>query len=201
MTGLLGPLLTDPTVVYTKGFYHRAFHHQGHVVPDGGGRVTELVARPLLNMYWPALASFVQPLAGDYAGRRTILEQVPFVTGYGTELGLLVDLLELVGLDAMAQVDLGHRRHTHQNNEALGRMAAQIMLTAVTRLQRQDRMVMHGPPSTILTQFRRAESECGLYRELVVTDIAVSERPPLATQRVDPQVINHDNACGSEVLT
>jgi glucosyl-3-phosphoglycerate synthase len=201
VTGLLGPLLTDPTVVYTKGFYYRPFHHQAHVVPDGGGRVTELVARPLLNMYWPALAGFVQPLAGEYAGRRTILEQVPFVTGYGTELGLLIDLLELVGLDAMAQVDLGYRHHSHQNNEALGRMAGQIMLTAATRLQRQGRMVMDKPPSTMLAQFCRAESESSLYRELIITDIAVPERPPLATQRVAPEVVYRDDTPGAEVLT
>ncbi|MFI5559982.1 hypothetical protein ACIA2T_11960 [Amycolatopsis japonica] len=90
------------------------------VEPDGGGRVTELVARPLLNMYWPELAGFVQPLAGEYAGRREVLEGIPFVTHYGVEVGHLIDLLELHGLDALAQ--------------ALGRMAAQIMLTLMDRL-------------------------------------------------------------------
>ena len=192
VTGLLGPLLTDPDVAYVKGFYYRTFDHQAHTVPDGGGRVTELVARPLLNMYWPQLAGFVQPLAGEYAGRRAVLEQVPFATGYGVELGLLVDVLELVGLDAMAQVDLGCRRHTHQNNEALGRMAGQIMLTAFKRLQRQGRIVMTEPPATLLAQFRRGDSGCGVHRELVVSDIAVPERPPLASQRVDPQYVNRE---------
>ncbi len=186
VTGLLGPLLTDPAVVFVKGFYHRPFDHQALTMLDGGGRVTELVARPLLNMYWPELAGFVQPLAGEYAGRRAVLEQVPFVTGYGVELGLLVDVLELVGLDAMAQVDLGCRRHTHQNNEALGRMAGQIMLTAFERLQRQGRIVITEPPATVLAQFRRGDSGYGIHRELVVTDIAVPERPPLAGQRSTP---------------
>lgn len=192
VTGLLGPLLTDPAVAFIKGFYHRPFDHQALTVPDGGGRVTELVARPLLNMYWPELAGFVQPLAGEYAGRRAVLEQVPFVTGYGVELGLLVDMVELVGLDAMAQVDLGSRRHTHQNNEALGRMAGQIMLTAFERLQRQGRIVMSEPPATVLAQFRRGDSGYGVHRELVVSDIAVPERPPLADQRVDPQHVSGD---------
>ncbi len=201
VTGLLGPLLTDPTLVYVKGFYYRPFNHPAHTLPDGGGRVTELVARPLLNMYWPELTGFVQPLAGEYAGRRNILEQVPFVTGYGTELGLLVDLLELVGLDAMAQVDLGYRLHTHQDNEALGRMAGQIMLTAFARLQRQGRLVMDEPPSTVLAQFRRGDSECGIHRELVVTDIAVQERPPLAVQRVADELVGQQYSGDTGILT
>ncbi len=192
VTGLLGPLLTDPTVAFIKGFYHRPFDHPAHPVPDGGGRVTELVARPLLNMYWPELAGFVQPLAGEYAGRRAVLEQVPFVTGYGVELGLLIDMVELVGLDAMAQVDLGCRRHTHQNNEALGRMAGQIMLTAFERLQRHGRIIMSEPPATVLAQFRRGESGYGIHRELVVSDIAVPEQPPLAGRCVDPPHGNED---------
>ncbi len=190
VTGLLGPLLTDPAVAFVKGFYYRPFDHQMHTVPDGGGRVTELVARPLLNMYWPELAGFVQPLAGEYSGRRTVLEQVPFVTGYGVELGLLIDVVELAGLDAMAQVDLGCRRHTHQNNEALGRMAGQIMLTAYERLQRQGRILTTEPPATMLAQFRRGNNGYGVHRELVVTDVAVPERPPLASQRVDPQHVS-----------
>lgn len=183
VTGLLGPVLTNPVVAFVKGFYHRPLEHERGTVPDGGGRVTELVARPLLNLYWPALAGFVQPLAGEYAARRDVLERVPFVTGYGVELGLLVDLLELVGLDAMAQVDLGSRRHAHQNNEALGRMASQIILTAVARLERQGRMVAEAPPATLLAQFRRGEHANDVCREIVVSDVAVPERPPLMWQR------------------
>lgn len=95
------------------------------------------MARPLLNLFWPELAGFVQPLAGEYAGRREVLERVPFVTGYGVETAMLIDLLELVGLDALAQVDLGERKHRHQDTAALGRMSAQIMLTAWSRLQRR----------------------------------------------------------------
>ena len=181
ITGLLGPLLTDQTVAYVKGFYHRPLVGEGHTVPDGGGRVTELVARPLLNLYWPELAGFVQPLAGEYAGRRQALEAVPFVTGYGVEVGLLVDLLDLVGLDAMAQVDLGYRQHRHQDNEGLGRMSAQIITAALGRRDRQRQVVMTGEPHPWLAQFRRGEpGAVGVGREVVVSHIAVPERPPLA---------------------
>ena len=110
VSGLLSPLLTDPSISFVKGFYHRPLTFSGHSEPDGGGRVTELVARPLLNLFWPGLAGFVQPLAGEFAARREVLERVPFVSGYGVEIAMLVDLLELVGLDALAQVDLGSAR-------------------------------------------------------------------------------------------
>src|SRR3954454_19176134 len=100
--GLLGPLLTDPQVVYVKGCYTRPLEIDGHVQTTGGGRVTELTARPLLNALWPELAGFVQPLGGEYAGRRSALEQVPFVSSYGVEVGLLIDLLRLGGLSSLA---------------------------------------------------------------------------------------------------
>jgi glucosyl-3-phosphoglycerate synthase len=181
VTGLLGPLLTDPSVAFVKGFYHRPLVGTTGVEPDGGGRVTELMARPLLNMFWPELAGFVQPLAGEYAGRRLVLERLPFVSGYGVETAMLIDLLELVGLDALAQVDLGERLHRHQNTEALGRMSAQILLTAWTRLHRQGWVLDTTPPAALLTQFRRGGEEAlpNLEREIVVTDVSVQERPPL----------------------
>lgn len=180
VTGLLGPLLTDPTVAFVKGFYHRPLVRSSGVEPEGGGRVTELVARPLLNLFWPELAGFIQPLAGEYAGRREILAQVPFVSGYGVEIAMLIDLLELVGLDALAQVDLGERLHRHQDTEALGRMAAQIILTAWSRLHRQGWVTSATPPAAVLTQFRRSGLN-GLPsgREVVVSDVSVHERPPL----------------------
>src|SRR3954447_5877826 len=116
--GLLGPLLIDPQVLYVKGCYTRPLEIDGHFQTTGGGRVTELTARPLLNALWPELAGFVQPLGGEYAGRRSALEQVPFVSSYGVEVGLLVDLFERHGLAGLAQVDLGVRRHTSQSQEA-----------------------------------------------------------------------------------
>lgn len=180
VTGLLGPLLTNPEIDYVKGYYRRALVQDGRIEPDGGGRVTELVARPLLNLHWPRLAGFVQPLAGEFAGRRSVLEAVPFVTQYGVELGLLIDLMELVGLDALAQVDLGHRQHRHQSNEQLGRMATQIMLTAFARLERSGVRALPVDPVR-LAQFRRGGPARHPVREVVITDIAVPERPPLAS--------------------
>lgn len=107
VSGIVGPLLTDPDVQLVKAMYDRPLETGGTVVPAGGGRVTELVARPLLNLHWPQLAGFVQPLGGEYAARRSLLERLPFPVGYGVELGLLVDALNTVGLDALAQVDVG----------------------------------------------------------------------------------------------
>src|SRR4051812_24851185 len=137
VTGLIGPLLTDPSVAFVKGFYHRPLVRAGKVEADGGGPVTELVARPLLDLFWPELAGVVQPLAGEYAGRRAVLEKVPFISGYGVEIAMLIDLVELFGLDSLAQVDLGERYHRPQELEALGRMGAQILLTVWTRLHRR----------------------------------------------------------------
>jgi glucosyl-3-phosphoglycerate synthase len=175
VSGLLGPLLCDPAVSYVKACYDRPFVNGGTTVAHGGGRVTELVARPLINMHWPLLAGVLQPLGGEYAGRRSVLERLPFVTGYGVELGLLVDVLEYAGLDAIAQVDLGTRVHRHQSAEALGGMSGQIMQTAWSRLERQGRVVRLEPPSTTLTQFRRAADG----HEVRISDVAVGERPPV----------------------
>jgi glucosyl-3-phosphoglycerate synthase len=171
--GLLGPLLGDPGVAYVKGCYDRPLHG----APNGGGRVTELVARPLINLHWPQLAGFVQPLAGEYAGRRSALERVPFLTGYGVELGLLIDLLDLAGLDAFAQVDLGSREHAPQSTEALGCMACQIMLAAWSRLERQGRITAGPSPSPCLAQFRRTETGY----DVCTKDIHIDERPPMIT--------------------
>ena len=183
VTGLLGPLLTDPAISFVKGFYHRPLTSGGHSEPDGGGRVTELLARPLLNLFWPDLAGLVQPLAGEAAGRREVLDRVPFVSGYGVEIAMLVDLLDLVGLDALAQVDLGERAHRNQSNEALGQMAAQILLTAWSRLVREGRADAGNPLPSVLTQFRRGGERPlpNLGREIVVSDVGINERPPLLT--------------------
>jgi glucosyl-3-phosphoglycerate synthase len=177
VTGLLGPLLTDPTVAFVKATYDRPLHDGATVLPAGGGRVTELVARPLLNLHWPRLAGFVQPLAGEYAGRRDVLERLPFVCGYGVELAMLVDLLDLVGLDALAQVDLGRRTHRNRDDADLGRMATAIWRTALGRLDRAGDVRLLAEPAPALTQFERAP---GGYRT-VTGEVEVLERPPMAT--------------------
>ncbi|MBY8884942.1 glucosyl-3-phosphoglycerate synthase [Streptomyces sp. PTM05] len=170
--GIVGPLLTDPGVRLVKAMYDRPLETGGAVVPAGGGRVTELVARPLLNLHWPKLAGFVQPLGGEYAARRSLLERLPFPVGYGVELGMLVDALAEVGLDALAQVDVGVRHHRHQDGQALGRMAATIYRTAQARLARAQ---LTRP---VLTQFDRAPD--GGFRPRV-HDVAAEERPPMIT--------------------
>jgi glucosyl-3-phosphoglycerate synthase len=179
VTGLIGPLITDHEIDYVKAFYERPLTEHELVHLTGGGRVTELVARPLLNAYWPALSGFIQPLSGEYAGRRRVLEQVPFVSGYGVELGLLVDLLELIGLDGMAQVDLDRRTHAHQDHHALGRMAFTLQHTALNRLQRAGRLTLGDVPSPVLMQFAM---EDGQYVPSHF-EADLSERPPMATIR------------------
>ncbi|HTJ66171.1 MAG TPA: glucosyl-3-phosphoglycerate synthase [Actinospica sp.] len=172
--GILGPLLTDPSVQLVKAAYDRPLLDAGTVLPGGGGRVTELVARPLLNLHWPRLAGIVQPLAGEYAARRGLLERLPFPCGYGVELGLLVDALELAGLDALAQVDVGTRYHRHQADDALGRMSSEIWQTALRRLERAGRRLGGEPVHTGFTQFRRQD---GGFRSFTY-DITATERPP-----------------------
>ena len=171
VVGLLGPLLTDPTVGFVKALYDRPLNTVEGLVPTGGGRVTELVARPLLGALWPHLSGFVQPLSGEYAGRRELLDSVPFVSGYGVELGLLIDLADVAGVDALAQVDLGSRQHTHQTDAALGRMAGQILQTALARCSGV------AVPGESLVQYVRTES--GI--EAVNWDVGVLQRPPMRT--------------------
>ncbi|MDQ1430998.1 MAG: glucosyl-3-phosphoglycerate synthase [Actinomycetota bacterium] len=129
VTRLLTPLLTDPTIGFVKGYYRRPLHGEA----TGGGRVTELMARPVISALFPHLAGFVQPLAGEYAGRRALLETVPFVEGWGVELGLLIDLVANYGIDALAQVDLDVREHRNRSLEDLGPQAMAILVTGLRR--------------------------------------------------------------------
>lgn len=173
VSGIVGPLLTDPDIQFVKAMYDRPLE-TGTESAEGtgagqGGRVTELVARPLLNLHWPQLAGFVQPLGGEYAARRSLLERLPFPVGYGVELGLLVDALHTVGLDALAQVDVGVRKHRHQDGQALGRMAAAIYRTAQLRLARGHLVRPR------LTQFDRGDD--GFVPR--TTDVDTEERPPM----------------------
>jgi glucosyl-3-phosphoglycerate synthase len=172
VSGIVGPLLTDPAIAFVKAMYDRPFDTETGSIPAGGGRVTELVARPLLNLHWPLLAGFVQPLGGEYAARRSLLERLPFPTGYGVELGLLVDALELAGLDALAQVDVGVRHHRHQDAQALGRMAATIYRTALDRLKLPDELIYPR-----LTQFTRTAA--GFTPS--TSEVSTLERPPVVT--------------------
>jgi glucosyl-3-phosphoglycerate synthase len=173
--GLMGPLLADPTVEFVKAFYDRPLQAGQTILPAGGGRVTELMARPLLNLHWPQLAGFVQPLAGEYAGRRSLLERVPFMSGYGVEIAMLVDVFELAGLPAMVQVDLGSRRHRNSSDAALGQMAAQVYLALLSRIERHGLGMLTVDASHELIQFTRDGSSF----IPTTTDIGIIERPPM----------------------
>ncbi|MDX6274862.1 MAG: glucosyl-3-phosphoglycerate synthase [Frankiales bacterium] len=170
VTGLVGPLLADPQLHLVKATYDRPGPDGA---PAGGGRVTELVARPLINAHWPQLVGFVQPLGGEYAARRGLLESLPFPVGYGVELAILIDSLSAVGLDGLAQVDLARRKHRHQGNVKLGQMAAAIVRVAERRLG------VAQPALAELVQWERSGSG---YRP-VLTDVSEPELPALASLR------------------
>jgi glucosyl-3-phosphoglycerate synthase len=139
--GLLGPLLFSDRVRFTKAFYERPiFTGEDKLRPTGGGRVTELVTRPLFSMFMPELTQLLQPLSGEYAGYRTIFENIPFNIGYGVETGMLIDIHEKWGLDVMAQVDLDQRVHKNQSTRALGRMAFVVIRTFFERMQKLNRL-------------------------------------------------------------
>ncbi len=143
VTGLVGPLLTHPHLEFVKGFYERPLDGR----PGEGGRVTELVARPVLALLFPHLTSIVQPLAGEYAGRRRLLERLPFATSYGVDLALLIDAVAEVGLDAVAQVDLGVRVHRNRSLAELSLQAMEVLNVALRRagIDVVDSPVLHRP--------------------------------------------------------
>jgi glucosyl-3-phosphoglycerate synthase len=171
--GLLGPLLSDSRLSFVKGLYRRPFRLGEMTLPDGGGRVTELTARPLLNLFYPELAGVAQPLAGEVAARRELLESLPFVTGYGVDIALLVDAYQAVGLEGLAQVDLDVRQNAHQSLRELGPMAFAVLHAVSLRLEREGRL--RGPlPSTFLTPAGG---------ELAGPSAPAVERSPLAVLR------------------
>jgi glucosyl-3-phosphoglycerate synthase len=171
--GLLGPLLCGHGISFVKGFYRRPFRVGELTLPDGGGRVTELTARPLLNLFYPELAAIQQPLAGEVAARRSLLEQLPFATGYGVDIALLIDAYSAVGLQALAQVDLDVRQNAHQPLLALGPMAHAVLRAVASRLEREGRL--SGPlPSAFLSPAGGG---------LAALDGEQVERPPFASLR------------------
>jgi glycosyltransferase involved in cell wall biosynthesis len=167
--GLLGPLLCEPAVAFVKGAFLRPLRVGDVVVPDGGGRVTELVARPYLNLHVPELAPFVQPLAGEVAARRELLESLPFPVGYGVEIALLIDALRAVGLEGLAQVDLGTRQNRHQPLRDLTAMALAVLAAAERRVHGEAAVAAAAPGPLLVP-------EDG---ELRLRSVVVDERPPL----------------------
>jgi glucosyl-3-phosphoglycerate synthase len=165
LLGLLGPLLTDPEIALVKGAFARPFNAGGRALADQGGRVTELMARPLLNLHFPLLAGFTQPLAGEFAARRRLLERLPFAVGYGIEIALLIDALDELGLDALAECRLGSRQNRHQSLRALGEMAFAVLAAVERRVA--------GPRSATGGQFLRPWEDGRIVR------VPVGERPPI----------------------
>lgn len=173
--GLVGPLIQDPEVHYVKAFYDRPLAFSGGLRHTGGGRVTEILIRPLFSLFYPELTAILQPLSGEYAGRRSILEQIPFPVGYGVETAMLIDIYERLGLYAFAQTDLDRRVHRNQETVALGRMAFGVLRTFFSRLTEQQRIQLRDELPRIMRQYDVGDSE---YRQ-VEYEIEESERPPM----------------------
>ena len=160
ITRLLAPMLDDESVALVKAVFHRPTQL------GGGGRTTELVARPLFSLYYPELAGLHQPLAGEYAGRRTVLEQLPFVQGWGVEVAMLIDIARRYGPEAIAQIDLGTREHRHRGLHSLSVQAAEVMATLLARVP--EGSLLHESAPVL----RRPDGS--------VVPLNLSERPPLA---------------------
>jgi glucosyl-3-phosphoglycerate synthase len=170
-TGMLGPLICEDDVRFVKGAFRRPFVAEGgEERPRDGGRVTELTARPLLSAFYPELAAFSQPLAGEVAAPRWVFERLPFATGYAIETSMLLHARDVVGVEAMAQVDLDERRNYHQPLPQLGPMAYAVLRVILERLRREGRLLDdHAPP------FQTADGR--------LVQVEVIERPPYATLR------------------
>jgi len=173
--GLIGPLLLQPEIAFVKGFYRRPLKVGNTMQAGGGGRVTELTARPLLNLFYPELSGVVQPLSGEYGGRRRALEQLPFFSGYGVEIGLLIDVFERFGLHAIAQVNLQERVHHNQPLEALSKMSFAIIQAVIRKIEsRYGQDLLESVNKTM--KLIRFEGERFF---LDIEEIAERERPPI----------------------
>lgn len=173
--GLLGPILREPEIQYVKGYYRRPIKMGGKLVSEGGGRVTELTVRPLFNLFYPDLSGLIQPLAGEYAGRRSALERVPFFTGYGVETGLLIDLFAEFGLSAVAQVDLEERIHRNQPLAALSQMSFAILQVIMQRLEGKSRIHLMEEVNRNMKLIKPRERSYALE----LKEIQDRERPPM----------------------
>jgi nucleotide-binding universal stress UspA family protein len=173
--GLIGPLLLRPDIQFVKGFYRRPLRVGDKIQAGGGGRVTELTARPLLNLFYPELSGVIQPLSGEYGGRRSALERFSFFSGYGVEIGLLIDMLDKCGLSAIAQVDLQERIHHNQPLEALSKMSFAIIQAVIRKLEsRYGQSILENINTTM--KLIRYEQESFM---LDIEEIAERDRPPM----------------------
>lgn len=178
--GLVGPLLNRPEVSFVKAFYERPLTLESGIRTGGGGRVTEILVRPLFNLFYPELTGFIQPLSGEYAGRRELLEQIPFSVGYGVETGMLIDMFKRGGMECMAQVDLDQRVHRNQSTVALGRMSFGILQTFFRKLEQCQDKNMGAFVEQLPHLMRQVKVEGENYG-LIEYTIEEIERPPMIT--------------------
>lgn len=175
VTGLVGPLLNNAAIKYVKAFYDRPLAFSQGVRPSGGGRVTEILVRPLFSLFFPELTALIQPLSGEYAVRREVLEAIPFPIGYGVETSHILDVYRKWGLDAFGQTDLDQRVHRNQSTLSLGKMSFGILQSFLTRMEAFG-MVDKLPE--LQNTFRQFQAEGNRY-EQVTFDIVEEERPPM----------------------
>jgi nucleotide-binding universal stress UspA family protein len=173
--GTVGPLIAEERIQYVKGYYRRPIVEGGVLKEGGGGRVTELVARPLINLFYPELSGLIQPLSGEYAGRRSLLETIPFFTSYAVEIGHLIDVADRVGLEGLGQVDLERRIHRNQPLEGLSRMSFVILQAVVKRLEERHRARLFAELGSTMKLPRSGGGKLGLE----VIELADHERPPM----------------------
>jgi glucosyl-3-phosphoglycerate synthase len=173
--GLIGPILHDPAIQFVKAFYNRPFKNSAGVSPSGGGRVTEILIRPLFSQFFPELSGMIQPLSGEYAGYRSLFEQINFPIGYGVETGMLIDIVQKWGLPAMAQVNLDSRIHRNQSITSLGRMSFGVLQTLWDRLHKYRGISAMPVESYILRQVELHNHEFNLNEH----EIKEMERRPI----------------------
>lgn len=173
--GLVAPLIYRDEVKYVKAFYDRPLAVSENVRVSGGGRVTEILTRPLFSLFYPDLTAIIQPLSGEYAVRREVLQEISFPIGYGVETSHLIDVYNKFGLEAFAQTDLDRRVHHNQPTQALGRMAFGILQTFINRVEEQNILKMDQDLHTVLRQFQARADQYELLEKEIVED----ERPPM----------------------
>lgn len=173
--GLVAPLIFHSEIKYVKAFYDRPLAFSSGIRPSGGGRVTEILVRPLFSLFFPELTAIIQPLSGEYAVRREVLEQIPFPIGYGVETSHLIDVYSKWGLSAFAQTDLDKRIHRNQDTRDLGKMAFRILQTFLSRLSHLGVINKLPDMSNLLRQF---QSHDNIFEE-VIYEINEEERPPM----------------------
>ncbi|WP_142453451.1 glucosyl-3-phosphoglycerate synthase [Gracilimonas mengyeensis] len=173
--GLVAPLIYREEIKYVKAFYDRPLAVSDTVRPSGGGRVTEILIRPLFSLFYPELTAIIQPLSGEYAVRRDVLQEIPFPIGYGVETSHLIDVYSKHGLGAFAQTDLDKRVHRNQSTQALGRMAFGLLQSFLTRAGDQNVVEVKQAYNTILRQFQARKEK---YEQLE-HEIHEDERPPM----------------------